>query len=83
MIPVLGSAVWQLDGVFVGATGSRPLRNSGLAALALYAAVDYPLSRALGAHGTWLALLSFYVARAGVLAAAYPALERSVASRTE
>jgi MATE family multidrug resistance protein len=78
VIALIGAFAWQLDGVFIGATRARAMRNAALAAVVLYLAVDFVLTPALGPHGAWLAFLSYYVFRAGSLAVAYPALERSL-----
>lgn len=76
VIPLLGAPAWLMDGVFIGTTSGKILRNAGIASVAVYLAADLVLSSPLGNHGVWLAFLVFYVARAGTLAVAYPALER-------
>jgi MATE family multidrug resistance protein len=78
VIPFLGSLAWQLDGVFIGATRSKAMRNAAIVAVLIYLGVDLALTPQLGAHGAWLAFLAYYVARAGTLAAAYPGLEKSL-----
>jgi len=77
-IPLLGSLAWQLDGVFIGATRAAAMRNAAVVAVGLYLVADFLLTPKLGAHGAWLAFLSYYVGRAGTLAAAYPGLERAL-----
>lgn len=77
VIPFLGAAAWQLDGVFIGATRSRAMRNAAVAAVAIYLLADVLLTPRLGADGAWLAFLIYYLARAGTLAAAYPGIERA------
>lgn len=77
-IPLIGAVAWQLDGVFIGATRSRSMRNAAVAAVVLYLGVDALLTPSFGAHGAWLAFLSYYVFRGGTLAIAYPALEKSL-----
>ena len=74
------AAVWAFmwDGVFFGATYTRPLRNSMIVAAALYAVIIFPLAAVLGNHGLWLALGIQLVIRAVTLAYAWPALLRSV-----
>jgi len=76
LVPLLGVAAWILDGAFIGATHGVMLRNAGFAAVAIYLAADLILSPLYGNHGVWMAFLVFYVARAGALAAYYPALEK-------
>ncbi len=79
-VPLLGALAWHLDGVFIGATRSRAMRNAALGALAAYLASHAVLAPWLDVHGMWLALLVFYVARAFALSLAYPSLARSVSA---
>ncbi len=76
LVPLIGLPSWMLDGVFIGATRGRALRNAGVAASVLYIATDLAL-RPLGALGVWLALWAAYLYRAGGLALAIPSLLRS------
>ncbi|MBO6796259.1 MATE family efflux transporter [Maricaulis sp.] len=80
VIPLLGAGAWLLDGVFIGTTSGKILRNAGVAAVLVYLAADFVLAPAYGNHGVWAAFLVFYVARGATLAAAYPALERRLYS---
>lgn len=80
VVPIVGAAAWQADGIFIGATRGAALRKAAWASLALYLATDLVVSPRLGNHGVWLAFLCYYVYRAGALAVAYPALERAVQS---
>jgi MATE family multidrug resistance protein len=73
LVPLVGLPSWMLDGVFIGATQGRALRNAAIAATALYVAVDLAL-RPYGALGVWLALWAAYAFRAGGLAFQLPAL---------
>lgn len=77
--PILGVAAFQLDGIFIGATQVRDMRNMMfLSALVYFAAVSV-LVPVFGNHGLWQALLISYAARAVFLGWKYPALERSAA----
>ena len=67
LVPLIGLPSWMLDGVFIGATQGRALRNAAIMATALYVAMDLAL-RPFGALGVWLALWAAYVFRAGGLA---------------
>lgn len=73
--PVLGVAAFMLDGIFIGATATRDMRNMMAASFAVYAASLALLVPAFGNHGLWLALLVSFVARAITLGLRYPALE--------
>lgn len=74
--PLLGCAAWMLDGIFIGATRSRDMRNMMALSFAIYWAAIFILLPWLGNHGLWLALLISFVARGVTLGARYPALER-------
>ena len=75
-------AAYMLDGIFIGATETRAMRNAMLVSVTIYAVALAGLTAAVGATGLWAALMVLNVARAVTLARAYPALEARVA-RTE
>jgi multidrug resistance protein, MATE family len=77
LVPLLGMPSWLLDGIFIGATRGRALRNAAIVTLAVYLATDLAL-RGMGEQGVWIALLASYVVRAMALGAALPRLVRSV-----
>ncbi len=54
-------SVWSywLDGVFIGATRSREMRDAMLAALLLVFLPVWYLTQGMGNHGRWLALMVF------------------------
>jgi len=79
LVPVLGVASWMLDGVFIGATRTRDMRNMSVLSTASYVIAALILVPAYGNHGLWIAFLLSFVARAVTLAAKYPALERATA----
>jgi MATE family multidrug resistance protein len=74
--PILGWAAWMLDGIFIGATRGRDMRNMMVLSFLVYVVAAALLIPAFGNHGLWLALLVSFVARSVTLAARYPALER-------
>ena len=78
IVPFLGAGAWLMDGIFIGTTSGKILRNAGLASIAIYLLADAILSPLFANHGVWAAFMVFYVARGGALAAAYPALEKRV-----
>lgn len=63
LAPVVGVLAWQMDGVFIGATWSRDIRNLMLLSFAIYIAAWAALMPILGNDGLWLALLIFFGAR--------------------
>ncbi|MDO9487381.1 MAG: MATE family efflux transporter, partial [Sphingomonadaceae bacterium] len=76
LMPLVGVVSFVLDGVFIGATWTRALLATMVAAFLAYAAL-LALAAPLGNHGLWLAFTLFFVARAGFQALALPRLVRS------
>ena len=77
--PLLGCAAWMLDGIFIGATRGRDMRNMMMLSFLIYWAAILILLPAMGNHGLWAALLISFIARGVTLGAKYPSLERSAA----
>ena len=75
--PLIGIASWMFDGIFIGATLSREMRNTMLISVAVYVAALLILTAAWGNHGLWAALMISFVARGITLGLRYPALEAS------
>ena len=69
---LLSFAAFQFDGIFIGTTQSRPLRNAAVVSTALFALMAFPLAQQFGNHGLWLAFIGFVVVRALALGAYYP-----------
>ncbi len=79
--PLISMWSFQLDGIFIGATWTREMRNAMVLSLAIYAGATAIFVPLLGNHGLWLAMMVFMVARAVTLGCYYPKLERRVADR--
>jgi len=77
--PLIGCASWMLDGIFIGATRSRDMRNMMAVSFAVYVVCALALVPWLGNHGLWISLLVSFVARGVTLGLRYPALERAAA----
>ncbi len=73
--PPLGWAAWMLDGIFIGATRTKDMRNMMAVSFAVYVVAVLLLAPRIGNHGLWLALLISFVARGVTLGLRYPALE--------
>ena len=78
LAPVIGFAAWQLDGIFIGTTKTREMRNAGIAAVMIYLGIHHLIEPVLGEHGIWIAFLSYYVARALTLAVYYPRIRKDM-----
>ena len=76
----LSVAAFQLDGIFIGATRTRDMRNASIASCAVFVIAAQLLTAhlGLGNDGLWLAFLVFVITRAITLAAYYPSLRRSI-----
>jgi MATE family multidrug resistance protein len=74
--PLLAVFAFAFDGVYIGATWARDMRNLMLASLAVFLSAWLAL-RSFGNAGLWGALLAHYAARGGLEAARYPALLRA------
>ena len=79
LAPLFGIAAWMLDGIFIGATRTRDMRNMMAVSAAVYFVTAPILSGAYGNHGLWMAMLVSFVARGVTLGLRYPALERAAA----
>lgn len=71
-------AAFQLDGIFIGATRTREMRNASLLSVAVFLLAWWPLVELAGNRGLWLAFVIYVCARAAALGLFYPALRRSV-----
>ena len=61
--PLINSVCYIWDGVYIGATASKAMRNSMLLATLVFLLIFYLLHRAMGNHGIWLALTLFMLMR--------------------
>jgi MATE family multidrug resistance protein len=76
LVPLIGIAPWQLDGLFLGTTQGRALRNAGVAVAVLYISTDLILRPLYGNTGVWTAFLLMYLYRAAALGIYVPGLFR-------
>ncbi|MGR3757232.1 MAG: MATE family efflux transporter [Tranquillimonas sp.] len=77
LAPVAGVAAWMLDGIFIGATRTRDMRNMMAISVAVYALALAVLMPVLGNHGLWAALIVSFIARGATLALRFPSLMRA------
>jgi len=75
--PLLAVGPFILDGIFVGATRSRDMRNMMFVSFVIYALAVLCLLPSLDNHGLWMALLVSFVARGLTLGLRYRALEQA------
>lgn len=73
-------SVWSfvIDGIFIGATRAREMRNMAFLSALVFVASTALCVPWLGNHGLWLSYMIFMVTRAVSLGSRYPRLEREV-----
>ncbi len=81
LAPLPGVFAFGFDGIYVGATWAREMRNLMLASLGIFLGTWWAL-QAFGNAGLWTALLGFYVARGGLQGLRYPALFRATFAKS-
>ncbi len=74
---VSGVLAFQMDGVFIGATWSRDMRNMMLLSFAVFVAALLLLGHYFGNHGLWASLHLFLIARGLSLLTAMPRCVRA------
>ncbi len=77
--PMIGIASWMFDGIFIGATLTREMRNAMLLSSAIYALALAVLLPRFGNAGLWAALMVLNTARGLTMAWLYPRAEAKAA----
>ena len=67
VMPIISCLAFTWDGVYIGATASKAIRNSMLWAVVGFFAVYYALSSSLGLHALWGAYIIHLLARSAYL----------------
>ncbi len=73
---LLSFPAFQLDGIFIGATRTREMRNASLASTAVFLLAWWALAPRFGNDGLWWAFIVYVVMRAVALGLYYPGLLR-------
>jgi MATE family multidrug resistance protein len=71
-------AAFQLDGIFIGASFTRQMRNAAFISLLVYLAVWWYVIERYGVAGLWWAMIIYVSARADALLIYFPALRKSI-----
>lgn len=74
----LSFPAFQLDGIFIGATATRAMRNASVVSFGIFVVTSLLLMPPLANLGLWLSFIVYVVARAVSLGVAYPGLRREV-----
>ena len=64
IIPPFASFCYQLDGIFIGASQTKEIRNAMIVSVLSFIALSIYLTRYFGNHGLWFSLLLFMILRA-------------------
>jgi MATE family multidrug resistance protein len=75
MTPVAGALAFAFDGIFIGSTWTKAMRNLMLLSLALYF-ITFAVFDKMGNAGLWISILAFLAVRGIAQAMAFPALAR-------
>ena len=71
-------AAFQLDGVFIGASFTRQMRNAAFLSIAVFLFAWWILMDRFGVNGLWWAMIIYVAARAVALLLFYPTLRKSI-----
>ena len=63
IIPPVACFCYQLDGIFIGASQTKEIRNAMIISVSGYVGVSILLTRYLDNHGIWFSLLLFMILR--------------------
>lgn len=78
LAPLSGIAAWMLDGIYIGATMTREMRQAMMASMAAFLICLLLLPPLWGNHGLWLAMTVMNVARGLAMMRYWPRLDRQL-----
>ena len=64
IIPPVASFCYQLDGIFIGASQTKEIRNAMIVSVVGFIALSIYLTDYFGNHGLWFSLMLFMILRA-------------------
>lgn len=73
--PIIGVWAWMLDGIFIGATLTREMRQTMILSVLAYGAALLVLVPLWGNHGLWAALMVLNITRGITMARKWPLVE--------
>jgi MATE family multidrug resistance protein len=78
LMPIFGVGSWMLDGIFIGATQTKDMRNMMAISLLIYGIAVISLVPLFDLFGLWAAFLISLIARGITLGLRYPNLEKQM-----
>lgn len=76
-LPVISAMAFQMDGVFIGATRARDLRDAMVISFSVFLLLAIVLEHVIGNHGLWFAFSVWMALRGATLALRLPKIERA------
>ena len=67
IIPIVASVCYQLDGIFVGASQTKEIRNAMIISVGIFIVISIYLTKLFDNHGIWFSLLIFMILRSVTL----------------
>ena len=67
LIPFISSFCYQIDGIFIGASQTKELRNAMIVSVSIYILCSLFLVSSFGNSGLWISLCIFFTLRAVTL----------------
>ena len=64
VIPPLASFCYQLDGIFIGASQTKEIRNAMIVSVLIFLGISIYFTRVFENHGIWFSLMIFMIIRA-------------------
>ena len=63
LIPPIASFCYQLDGIFIGASQTKEMRNAMIISVITFIIISINLNKFFGNHGLWFSLMFFMILR--------------------
>jgi len=63
IIPPIASFCYQLDGIFIGASQTKEMRNAMIISVVSFIVISIYLTKYFGNHGLWFSLMCFMILR--------------------
>ena len=67
IIPPIASFCYQLDGIFIGASQTKEMRNAMIVSVLSFIAISVYMTKYFGNHGLWFSLMCFMILRSVTL----------------
>ncbi|MDB4384671.1 MATE family efflux transporter [Opitutaceae bacterium] len=75
---IIAFAAFQLDGIFIGTTYTREMRNSAIISVGFFAVLSIVLTPMWGPSGMWLAMVVWIIMRTITLLYYFPKIRRNL-----